>query len=156
MKQAISQQELLGASVSCIRDLESCSASTVFQWISGLFSTCCCSLLFGLQSPQPLSNIGEQALQLCHSFCMVFRDVEIAIMTGLEHGHQSVKDSPEHWGIGHLHSHTVHSLRVRWVDLKYSVLFATSFHEMVGIYGPRHELEVDVASGKSLAHICRR
>ena len=87
---------------------------------------------------------------------MVFRNVEITIMGRLEHRNHSVKDSPEHWGIGHLHSHTVHSLRIRWVDLKYSVLFATSFHEMVGIYGPRHELEVDVAAAPNLSCICRR
>ena len=98
-----------GASVSCIRDLESCSASTVFQRLSGLFSTCCGSLLFGLQSPQPKSNIGEQALQLCHRLCMIFRNVEIAIMGRLVHGNQSVKSSPEHGGIRHLHPHTVHS-----------------------------------------------
>jgi len=98
-----------GTSVSCIGDLEGCSASTVFCRISGLFSTCLGSLLFGFQPPQPKGYIGEQALQLCHRLCMVFRDVEIAVMGRLEHGNYSVKSSPEHWGIRHLHSHAVHS-----------------------------------------------
>ena len=56
---------------------------------------------------------------------MVFRNVEITIMGRLEHRNHSVKDSPEHWGIGHLHSHTVHSYRIFWVDLKHSRLFST-------------------------------
>ena len=105
-----------GTPVCCTGDLEGCSASTIFcehgllQTVSsGLFSTCLGGFLFGFQPPQPKSYIGEQALQLCHRLCMVFRDVEIAVMGRLEHGNYSVKSSPEHWGIRHVHSHAVHS-----------------------------------------------
>ena len=61
------------------------------QQISRLSSTCLGSLLFGLQSPQPESYIGERDLHLCHGLCMVFRTVEIAIMGCLEHNNQIMK-----------------------------------------------------------------
>ena len=105
-----------GAPVSRTGYLESCSASTIFcehglvQTLgNGLFITLLGSFLFDFQPPQPKSYIGEQALQLCHRLCMVFRDVEITVMGRLEHGNYSVKGSPKHWGIGHVHSHAVHS-----------------------------------------------
>ena len=85
---------------------------------------------------------------------MVFGNVEVAIMSGLEHGNETVKSSAEHWGIRHLHAHTVHSQRIFWVDLKYSRLSSIAFEEMVGISGPGHELKVDVATAPILAHIC--
>ena len=79
------------------------------------------------------SYIGEKALQLCHWPCMVPRNVEIAIMIGLEHGNEGVERSPKHWGIRHLQSHSVHSNGVFWIDLEHSRLFSTGFHTMVGI-----------------------
>ena len=122
-----------GTSVGCVGDFENCFAGTFFRQIFGLFSICLRSLAFGLQSAQAESDIGEQALQLFHRLCMVFRDVEIAIMSRLKHGNQGMEGSPEHWCIRHVHPHTVHSQRIFWIHLKYSRLSNTAVHQMLRI-----------------------
>ena len=86
---------------------------------------------------------------------MVFGNVEVAIMSGLEHGNETVKSSAEHWGASGICIRTPYiASAFFWVDLKYSRPLSTTFHEMAGIYSSRHELEIDVAATPILAHIC--
>ena len=112
MKQAISQhehQELLLAALAILSVVLRARFREISRLFSNGFRVCLGSFLFRFQSSQTKSYVSEQALKLCHRFCMVFGNVEVAIMSGLEHGNETVKSSAEHWGIRHLHPHNVHS-----------------------------------------------